>query len=110
METVKVLIEVPKPPDGYEVVGPGWTSIDSLWLFSGKWLKGHDVYYSGCIAKRKQTLAEWMNAQPDFQVVAKMFPQIEVNSINCNWQVNRGWPRPPVSGTVKSNGEKWIDL
>jgi len=112
METVKVTIEVPKPPDGYEVVGllvpiPG----DYIWLQS-KWsLVGtnHCGVSTWLVARRKQTLAEWMNAQPDFLVVAKMFPSMSCGFYAEKWAHNRSWPKPPKPGEVMAVDGKWVD-
>lgn len=109
METVKVTIEVPKPPDGYEVIGPAIARKGDLRLFHGCWDHVYDEHFCGCVARKKQTLAEWMNAQPDFQVLARMMPRLCGHFYDGEWTDDYGWPKPPIDGRAKAVGGKWIN-
>jgi hypothetical protein len=63
-------------------------------------------------ARRKQTLADWANDQPDLQAYARLFPKSYVN-YTCDgngWMAAcESWPKPPISGCIRTENGKWVN-
>lgn len=129
--TVSIEIEVPNPPDGWEIYGygkpspgekihdaDGWCDVDLNIKYRAHYL----------LARKKRTLADWANQQELFKALAKMRTwskeQETVLSFDAGWGDNNGaWiyrssgssrgylglERPPESlrGTLTLTNGKW---
>ena len=123
-EKKTVQIEVPAPPEGFEVVmntNPNAMRCD-FHFWRGEWVQMTDnPSYSPILARRKRTLADWANEQPDFQALARIFcDEKDINLYHhegARWifdaafkqrqSVNLG--TPPVKGILRLKNGKWVD-
>jgi hypothetical protein len=71
METIKVCFYVPRPPDGYKVVYESTCYVGDLVLHENQWVPMGPNNFNRLHARRRQTLADWANQQPDFQAFAR---------------------------------------
>ena len=117
MSTIKVEIEVPTLPEGWEVCGFELPKTGDMVLSShGFWavaaFDSQDSHY--IIARRKQSLAAWLNNHSDMQVLARVCPGSEGTTFRdgkwWSWGYMWRFPIPPVEGTVKIKDGKWVDV
>jgi hypothetical protein len=112
---MKATIELPDLPDGWEVVGN--IAPKKGMMFLGVWNKWciAEINLDGAFfitARRKQTLADWANEQPDLQAYARLFP-------NANWTflcTESSWekcaikfPKAPCAGAIRTKNGKWVN-
>ena len=126
MKTVS--IEIPAPPDGCEVfLNPGTSTLSCEYRLNelrNDWERvddGRSMSY--ILARRKPTLADWANEQPDFQALARMRKRwpcaIRFDGElwiwdhlpgTCNPYMRLPFPHTVnVGDSLKIEGEKWVD-
>lgn len=78
MSTVRKELEFPAPPEGWEIDRYGYPSLGDFCHVSGGWLEAGvdavplDMRRPYLIARKKQSPAEWANAQPDLAALARI--------------------------------------
>ena len=118
MKTVS--IDIPAPPDGYEAFhATEMESADFYYAYGCKsWVPADKTRrdHFGVLARRKPTLADWANEQPDLKAWARLFPCLDgdfgvVFRHKGEWEYCcRYWPKPKCDGEIQVICGKWVDL
>ena len=117
---MKATIELPDLPDGWEVVGHVVPKEGDMYLNDVKiaeWIVCDHSEFDRAFyitARRKQTLADWANEQPDLQVLARLLKyEFEAKHKDQKWDAWVGfceaWPKPPCDGHIETKDGKWVD-
>jgi hypothetical protein len=114
---MKATIELPDLPDGWEVVGIAIPQKGDKFLtaYFGSWAECLQDWLSfGIVARRKQTLADWANEQPDLKVLARLlsddFDASYEKGVWGGWVGREStWPKPPCDGTMTTKNGKWVN-
>lgn len=122
MSTIRKELEFPAPPEGWEVEGYGLAEPGEIFLDSdGKWKpcgeRLKSLYFF--VARKKQSPAEWANAQLDLAALARVFPMgtllrlgldgrhvLQGGSGGC---VGLHWVGAPA-GDAQIHDGKWVDF
>lgn len=75
MNTIRKELEFPAPPEGWEIDRYGLPAMGEKYHSGGEWwdVKVPDTF-NPCylVARKKQSPAEWANAQPDLAALARI--------------------------------------
>ena len=123
MNTIRKELEFPAPPEGWEIVGYGEPRIGNKVHESGGWRDvspGHLLSACYLIARKKQSPAEWANAQPDLAALARIVEEGTDLYLNQSGEHNLGYRDAPgvtvfgftgESGShVESHHNVWRDV
>jgi hypothetical protein len=120
---MKATIELPDLPDGWEVVGcfRSYTAKQGDKWFDGSFWNDckTGTTYCNVIAarRRRQTLADWANEQPDLQAYARLY------KCGCGRKINNqhgwydcnsafympSWPTCKIIGEIYVQDGKWVN-